>query len=95
MATGTQISAEPTAGSSERKAIRVPQSTAPCTPSTPRMKPPRAPCTTATMMLPLTVARTTAVNLAIRLRLCMSLSGMALRISATSCEPSRSRKNSR
>lgn len=57
--------------------------------------PPRAPCDAATAMLPLTVARTTVVNLRNRWCLCASLSGMARLMRWPSWGPSRSRKNSR
>ncbi len=68
-ATGTQTSAEPTAGSSDRKIISAPQSSAPLIPRSQNATPPMVPWITAITMLPLTVARTTAVNLSISARL--------------------------
>ncbi|MCY1216429.1 hypothetical protein D9M72_283020 [compost metagenome] len=63
MATGPQISAAPTAGSSDRKAISTAHSSAPCTPRNQKASPPMVPCAMATATLPFTVARITVVNL--------------------------------
>ncbi len=60
-----------------------------------KIRPPSAPCTAATAMLPLTVARATVVNLRSRCCLCGSLSGIARMMSLEICGPSRNRKNSR
>ncbi len=72
-----------------------PHSSAPWIDRIEKMMPPSAPCAAATATLPLTVARTTVVNLRSRCCLCVSLSGMARLSRADSCGPSRNRKNSR
>ena len=68
----------PTAGSSDRKAISVPQSTGAWTPRNQKISPPSATCSMATTTLPLTVARTTVRNLPSRSRLISSSSGHGL-----------------
>ncbi|MNT26026.1 hypothetical protein D3C72_1615770 [compost metagenome] len=72
-----------------------PHSSAPWIDRMEKMMPPSAPCAAATATLPLTVARTTVVNLRNRCCLCVSPNGTARRRRADSCGPSRSRKNSR
>ncbi|MNW15098.1 hypothetical protein D3C71_2135090 [compost metagenome] len=72
-----------------------PHSSAPWIDRIEKMIPPSAPCAAATAILPLTVARTTVVNLRNRCCLCALLSGIARFSRAVSCGPSRNRKNSR
>ncbi|MNV81295.1 hypothetical protein D3C71_1749530 [compost metagenome] len=67
-ATGTQTSPAPTAGNSDKNAINTAQSNALGMSRNQKIKPPNAPCVTATSRLPLTVARTTRLNLSCRRR---------------------------
>ncbi|MNV59933.1 hypothetical protein D3C71_1523810 [compost metagenome] len=95
MATGTQINPAPTAGSSDRKAIKTPQSTGPWMPSAQKIMPPNAPWDAATTMFPLTVALITVVNFSISCLLWASFSGVACPMRKARLAPSRNRKNNR
>ncbi|MNF60497.1 hypothetical protein D3C84_421170 [compost metagenome] len=94
-ATGPQTIPAPTSGSSERKAIITPQNTGLGMSSTQNTRPPSAPWTMETTMLPFTVARTTRVNLICSRRLCCSPRGIAMRTLRATSRPSRRKKNSR
>ena len=94
-ATGTQTSAAPTAGSSDRKAISTAQSRAPVMPRNQNAMPPSRPWIAATSRLPLTVARTTVPNRSSRACLWGSVSGRARRNACTIRSPSRIRKKAR
>ncbi|MNC32621.1 hypothetical protein D3C75_809830 [compost metagenome] len=94
-ATGTQTIPAPTAGNSDRNAINTAQSNTLGMSRNQKIRPPSAPCVIATSRLPLTVARTTRLNLSCKRRFCCSSNGTAVRTLRASSAPSRRKKNSR